>query len=252
MPLLVAAAVLPLLLLSACAGVAPWGAVATTPAAPSPTTAVPSQAVSFPSQDGVLLGGVLYGEGSQGNGAGARAIILSNEGDNDARKWEPIAQLLARQGYLVLSYSYRRDLSPDHSSSEALRDQRGAMAFMRAHHPGALALIGSSLGGLVSLAAATGERVDAVVAISAPVEWEDVQLSDGQLAGLGAPKLFVISEDNQPFTDDTMHMYAVTPAPKQLREYPGRVHGIALFDGTSGTDLWPALLGFLRRYVPPN
>src|SRR5262249_9514135 len=158
---------------------------------------------------------------AQGDGASAHAIILSNEGDNDASKWQPVAQLLARQGYVVLGYSYRRDLSPDHSSSEALLDLRGAMAFMRARHPGALALIGSSLGGLASLAAATSERVDAVVAISAPVEWEDVQLSDSQLAGLNAPKLFVISEDNQPFTDDTLHMYAVTSSPKQLRKYPG-------------------------------
>jgi acetyl esterase/lipase len=209
--------------------------------------------VTFPSQDGVELAGVLYGEGrqgnGQGNGAGAHAIILSNEGDNDASKWQPVARLLAGQDYLVLSYSYRRDLSPDHSSSQALLDLRGAMAFMLARHPAALALIGSSLGGLVSLAAATGDRVDAVVAMSAPVAWEDVQLSDGQLAGLSAPKLFVISEDNQPFTDDTLHMYAVTPAPKQLREYPGRVHGIGLFDGASGADLWTTMLQFLQAYL---
>jgi predicted alpha/beta-hydrolase family hydrolase len=232
------------------------GGTATTPAVslPTPTPVVPSQAVSFPSQDGVVLGGVLYGEGTQGNDQGnaaqARAIILSDEGDNDASKWQPIAQVLARRGYLVLSYSYRRDFSPDHSSSEALRDLRGAMAFMQTRHPSALALIGSSLGGLASLAAAaTSERVDAVVAISAPVQWEDVQLSDGQLAGLRAPKLFVISEDNQPFTDDTMHMYAMSPPPKQLREYPGRVHGIGLFDGASGADLWSALLAFLQAYL---
>ena len=232
------------------------GTAATTPAvhAPTPTLAVPSQVVSFPSQDGVALDGVLYGaEGQgngQGNGGGTHAIILSNEGDNDASKWRPVALQLARQGYLVLSYSYRRGLAPGQSSSQALLDLRGAMAFMQAHHLSALALIGSSLGGLVSLAATTGsERMDAVVAISAPVEWEDVQLSDGQLAGLSVPKLFVISADNQPFTDDTIHMYAVTPAPKQLREYPGRVHGIGLFEGASGTEVWSTLLQFLQTYV---
>src|SRR5690242_412217 len=77
----VAAAILSLVLCSACAAAVPRGGAATTTAVPSltPTEVVPAQVVSFPSQDGVTLGGVLYGGGSQSNGAGAHATILSNE-----------------------------------------------------------------------------------------------------------------------------------------------------------------------------
>jgi esterase/lipase len=109
--------------------------------------------------------------------------------------------------------------------------------------------MGSSLGGLIALKAAILAPVDAVVAISSPSEFEDVHLSDSELGGLKAPKLFVISDANEPFTSDTQHMFDMTPTPKDIRTYPGRIHGIRLFEGVSGVDLWPALLGFLQRYA---
>src|SRR4029077_14767747 len=96
---------------------------------------------------------------------------------------------------------------------------------------------GSSLGGLISLKEATAEHFDALVPISAPVAFEDVQLSDAELQRITTPKLFVTSDQNDPFTSDTYHMFDVTPQPKEERIYPGRRHGLALFQGTSGPDL---------------
>jgi len=233
-----------LAVLSAC-GRPQQGTVGSTPTIqPSltPTLVVSTQAVSFAAADGVSLRGALLGEGT-------RAVILSNEGDNVSSAWLAVAQRLASQGYLVLTYDYREPTSPDHQSSQSLLDLQGAIAFLRAHHVSALTLMGSSLGGLIALKAAILARVDAVVAISSPSEFEDVHLSDSELGGLKAPKLFVISDANEPFTSDTQHMFDVTPAPKDIRTYPGRIHGIRLFEGVSGADLWPALLGFLQRYA---
>jgi dienelactone hydrolase len=192
----------------------------------------------------VTLWGTLYGQGT-------RAIILSNEGDNDVFAWVPVARHLAAQGYLVLGYSYRRQVSTaDGLSSQALTDLHAAVAFMRRRLVTGITLMGSSLGGMVSVKEATAEQFDALVSISAPVAYQDVQMSDAELRRITAPKLFVTSDLNDPFTSDTYHMFNVTPQPKEEQVYPGRSHGLALFQATSGTDLMTVLLHFLQRYVP--
>jgi len=202
--------------------------------------------VSFVTSDGVTLSGTIYGQGT-------RAIILSNQGDNDPFAWVPMAQQLATLGYLVLGYSYRPEMGTANGlPSQALRDLRAAIAFMRSQHVTGVTLMGSSLGGLISLKEAAVEHFDALVPISSPVAFEDVQLSDAELQRITTPKLFVTSDQNDPYTSDTYHMFAVTPQPKEERIYPGRRHGLTLFQGTSGPDLLSVLRQFLQRYVPVN
>ena len=218
---------------------------AVTPISPPTTTPVPvTQGVSFVTTDGVTLSGTLYGQGT-------RAIILSNQGDNDSFAWVPVAQQLARLGYLVLGYSYRPEVATANGlSSQGLRDLRAAIAFVRTRQVTGITLMGSSLGGLVSLKEATAEHFDAIVPISAPVAFGDVQLSDAELQRITTPKLFMASDQNDPFTSDTYHMFALTPQPKAERIYPGRRHGLALFQGDSGPDLLAALRNFLQHYAP--
>ena len=214
--------------------------------APTATLAVAAQAVRFSTADGVTLAGTLYGRGSRG-------VILSNEGNNASAPWRPIAQQLAFQGYLVLSYAYRpSDATFDGLAQHALTDLHAAIAFMRARPLPLtrLILIGASLGALVSLKAATTTRCDGLIAISAPMGYQDVQLSDADLQRLVVPKLFVTSAENQPFAGDTLHMFDVSPPPKDKRVYPGDAHGTSLFAGGSGADLLSALLAFVERYAP--
>jgi pimeloyl-ACP methyl ester carboxylesterase len=217
-------------------------------ASPSPTAtlAVASQSVHFTTADGVSLAGTLYGHGS-------RAVILSNEGNNASDPWRPIAQQLAFHGYLVLSYAYRpSDANYDGLAKHALTDLRAAIAFMRARPLPItrLILIGASLGALVSLKAATTTRCDGLIAISAPMGYQDVQLSNADLQRLLIPKLFVTSAANQPFASDTLHMFDVSPQPKDKRVYPGDAHGTSLFTSGSGADLLSTLLAFVGRYAP--
>lgn len=220
-------------------------AVTPTPS-PKATVAPMTQEVSFVTTDGITLSGTLYGHGT-------RAIILSNEGDNNAFAWVPVAQQLASLGYLVLGYAYRPEVATANGlSSQGLSDLRAAVAFLRTRHVTGITLMGSSLGGLISLKEASAEQFDALVPISAPVVFEDVQLSDTELQRITTPKLFVISDQNDPYTSDTYHMFDVTPQPKEERIYPGRRHGLALFQGTSGPDLLSALRHFLQHYAPVN
>jgi pimeloyl-ACP methyl ester carboxylesterase len=210
------------------------------------TPVLVTQPVSFVTSDGVTLSGSLYGQGT-------RAIILSNEGDNNSFAWVPMAQQLATLGYLVLGYAYRPQVATANGlPSQGLRDLRAAITFIHTQNVTGITLMGSSLGGLISLKEATTEHFDALVPISAPVAFEDVQLSDAELQRITTPKLFVTSDQNDPYTSDTYHMFDVTPQPKGERIYSGRRHGLALFQGTSGPDLLSALRQFLQHYAPVN
>ena len=171
-------------LLSGC-GTSQEAAPTRTAARPTPwpttTPALVTQQVSFVTSDRVTLSGTLYGQGT-------RAIILSNEGDNDAFAWVPMAQQLATLGYLVLGYSYRPEMATaDGLPSQGLRDLRAAIAFILTQHVTGITLMGSSLGGLISLKEAVAEHFDALVPISAPVAFEDVQLSDAELQRITTP-----------------------------------------------------------------
>jgi dienelactone hydrolase len=231
------------MLLTGCALPRGSGGTPTSPPATA-TQEIQSESVSFPAGS-ITLSGHLYG-------AGALGVILSNEGDNVSSHWTPIAERVASAGYLALTYDYHSPASADTSSSEALLDLRGAVTFMRARNVTSLALLGSSLGGLISLKEAALEPVTAVVAISSPIEWQDVRLSEGDLARMTIPKFFVASEENEPFTSDTQRMYDLTPAPKERQVYPGRLHGIRLFDDSASADLLPKLLSFLDRTLGPR
>ena len=238
-----------LTLLSGC-GTSQRAAHTSSAAMPTPSPTAPpvlvTQQVSFVTSDGVTLSGTLYGQGT-------RAIILSNEGDNNSFAWVPMAQQLATLGYLVLGYSYRPQVATANGlPSQGLRDLRAAIAFIHTHHVTGITLMGSSLGGLISLKEATTEHFDALVLISAPVAFKDVHLSDAELQRITTPKLFVTSDQNDPYTSDTYHMFDVTPQPKEERIYSGRRHGLALFQGTSGPDLLSALRHFLQHYAPVN
>jgi hypothetical protein len=231
--------------ISAC-GTSQKAAPTIRPTLPTPAPTVPSQPVSFLSEKGVTLQGTLYGHGTHG-------IILSNEGNNESGPWLPVALQLAQNGYLVLSYMYRDRVTTSHQLSvHALTDLRAAITFLRVHNVTKLVLIGASLGALVTVKEATVKKFDALVVISAPIGYQDVQLSDTELQAITVPKLFVTSDLNDPFTRDTLHMFDVTPDPKEKLVYPGVKHGISLFEGDTGAALLPSLLQFLQRYVPAS
>jgi hypothetical protein len=237
---------LAVMVISACGtsqGAAPT-VIPTFKPSPTATRAVPSQPVNFLSEKGVMLQGVLYGHGTQG-------IILSNEGNNQSDPWLPVAQQLAQEGYLVLTYMYRdQHTTSNQLAVHALADLRAAIAFLRVRDVTKLVLIGASLGALVTVKEATVKQFDALVVISTPIGYQDVQLSDNELRAVTVPKLFVTSELNDPFTRDTLHMFDVSPGPKEKLVYPGMKHGISLFEGDTGAALVPSLLQFLQRYVP--
>ena len=67
------------------------------------------------------------------------------------------------------------------------------------------------------------------------------------------PKLFVASEeDTITGLELTRSFYEHAPRPKELKTYPGGVHGVHLFATGDGDDLRRRVLDFVIGHAPPG
>ncbi len=239
-----------LLVLVACGSGAPAQSTPTpTPTpeiTPTPTIPlVPSHLVQFLTSDHVRLRGLLYGQGNT-------MVICSHMLRTTKAIWveSGIPQRLAVLGYRALAYDFRGngDSAGQANSSTLDVDLRAAVNF--AHQQGAtkVVLLGASMGGTASLKVAAEEQVTAVISLSGPQEF-GVSVSDEEVKAIKVPKLFMASENDDPFVTDARHMYAIAIPPKEMHIYPGVAHGIDLFDSGNGDDPAQRVLHFITHYA---
>ena len=224
-------------------------------ATPAPTVAptppipdVPARIVHFVTSDHFHLTGSLYGRG--------KTIVICSHMLRTTREiWSEsgIPQRLAVQGYAVLTYDFRgsgdSEGPPDIWSLDV--DLRAAVAFARQQGATKIVLMGASMGGTASLKVAAEEQVSAVLSLSGPQSFS-VSVSDQEIQGIKIPKLFMVSQTDEPFVTDAKHMYALAPAPKEIYIYPGNNHGTAIFGGENGDDPAQRIFHFLAQYVPAD
>lgn len=211
---------------------------------------VQSRQVSFSTADGGRLYGTLFG-------AGTTAVVLSNMGDNDPAPWERFAPLLAKRGYLVLTYGFRYPLRTNNFSpamaKSTVPDLEAAIAFARGQGATKLVLIGASLGAdtTAMVAGAAGAAAVVIIAGELEVVGYDFKLSPAQLAALSAPKLFVASKDDTNTSyADTQALYERVPQPKRFETFDGSVHGVRIFDTADGDRLRSLLVDFVTANAP--
>jgi esterase/lipase len=203
--------------------------------------------VHFFTQDHVQLAGLLYGKGKT-------AIICSHETRTSKIIWSAsgMPQRLAERGYMVLAYDFRG--YGDSANGGTLNfdaDLRAAMAFVRQQGATRIVLLGSSMGGTVSLKVAASESVAAVITLSAPQHFAVIPVSDSDVQAITAAKLFVNSQDDT-YASATMSMYALASDPKQIQMYSGSAHGVTIFYTEHGAALTQLILDFIARYAPAS
>lgn len=157
-------------------------------------------------------------------GAGARAVVLSNESDEDLCSWVPFATSLAHRGFEVALSDPIDPVSDLSSITTYLRDN-GAED---------VALMGASMGAKASIIAAAQIRppVAALVSLSAEAELTsrpsvDLKAEAGKLA---MPVLFATAKADPYGADEATPAYyklASSPA-KRLITVSGSAHGTAL------------------------
>lgn len=211
---------------------------------PTATISVPMRDASFTTQDGVHLGGTVYGSGTTG-------VVLSPQINGLQSQWTGFARVLAAHGYLALTFDFRGRGASDGRFNTATEDTdlRAAVRYLRSQGAKRIILMGASLGGAVSLRVAATEPVVAVATLSAIAGYPSQPVTSDIIKAIKAPKLFINSEGD-PAAADTQHMYDVASEPKEIHLYPGNAHGVMLFSDRNSPDLTERLLAFLATYAP--
>ena len=220
-----------------------------------PTPAVApegSEAVSFPSSDGISLEGRIFGDGAVG-------VVLSHMRPSDQTSWWDLAERLAGEGYLVLTYDFR-GYCPGGSAGcsqgeqdlgQIWRDVLGAVEFIRSRGALQVMLVGASMGGTASLMAAAqdGVAVDVVVALSAPAVFEGMVLTPDVLTRVTAAKLFLAGNGDGSAPDDAQALYAGSPPPKRVEILTTDDHGTDILDGNQSGRARTLIVAYLEQYT---
>jgi alpha/beta superfamily hydrolase len=221
------------------------------PATPTPVTPTPlpfaGRRVTFTTEDGVKLGGTLYG-------SGPRAVIFSNVGDGRQIDWQPLIAPLTQRDLAVLTYDWR-GLGESAGTANYLRcatDLQAAIGFLRAQGARQIVLAGASLGGIASIKQATIAELAGLVIVGSPYTVSQLEISAQELGAIVVPKLFVTSKgDKVVAASEVVHLCDISPEPKKLQVYDGDAHGTAILL-TPDRDHFIALILTLIATALPN
>jgi pimeloyl-ACP methyl ester carboxylesterase len=231
------------LLLPGCMGSAATTSTSTSSAAQTTVTA--SRPVHFTTDDGVALGGHLFGSGHAG-------VILCHMYPADQSSWYDTARRLAAQGYFVLTFDFRGygDSGGQKDIPKIDRDVMAAIMEIRTEGAAAVVLIGASMGGTASLIAGdraqalSSIRMSGVATLSAPVEFNSLS------AAVAVPRIFVpllfIAAENDAGAAGARELEQLSSEKGALQVVPGSDHGTNLLTGTQGGKVYQLLVDFLE------
>jgi hypothetical protein len=173
-------------------------------------------------------------------GTSQRAVVLSDESDENACSWRSLAATLAAAGYRVALYDY--------TAADPRTNLTSIVAYLRGTGARTIALVGASEGAKTSIMVGAGLNppADAVVSLSAEEALLGTDVAP-YAAQLRTPTLFVTAQDD-PFgaATATVAYYRSAPAAaKQLLVRPGMEHGTELL---SDPVVHQAVLDFLASH----
>ncbi|MEP7247734.1 MAG: alpha/beta fold hydrolase [Gammaproteobacteria bacterium] len=198
--------------------------------------------VHFPTQDGGVIYGDLYG-------AGERGVVLAHGGRFDKQSWQKQAFVLADAGYHVLAIDFRgygESKGPGQAevfSAPLHLDVLAAVQFLRKKGAKRVAVIGASLGGGAAAKAATAApgAIDRLVLLGATPEGppEDLKLA----------KLYIMSRDDAsdsgPRLPGLQAHFERAPESKELIVLDGSAHAQFLFETENAGRVMQEILRFL-------
>ena len=235
-----------------CSGDGPAGpAAAEAPTFPDcPSLIDGARPVYFTDPTGTRLAGAVRGTGRTG-------VVLSHMSDGDVCSWDPYARQLAEAGYRVLVLQFQAYGESDGAAGDGeLADNViGAANLLRREGVDGVALIGASMGGAASLAAATGltPPAAAVISMSAPTVYPNADAMSA-VPRLTVPVLYLVGETDGAFAANARELHAATPATttRELVVVPSSAHGIFLLGqaGSTGERVRSAMDAFLAAHAP--
>ncbi len=204
------------------------------------------EAIGIPFEDDgtlITLRGHFYGPLNE------VGVILSHMLPSDQSAWSEFADVLAEEGYAVVTFDFRGfgETGGERELSKLDEDLSRAVGFLRDRNKQQIFLIGASMGGTTSLVVAAREDLAGVVAVSAPAQF-DSQDALAAVASITEPKLFIASEDDTEAATSLAALVAAAGEPKDEQVYTGSAHGTDLLQGEHSAAILELILAFLREH----
>jgi hypothetical protein len=230
-------------LLLAVTGCSSTASRATAPAgAPSPSPSIEAVCLQ---DDSELAKGVTHFPGGNGHivegyttGSGPVGVVLAHQRDADLCEWSGIWPDFAAKGYMVMAITMGGAIDTDVTKAAEQLRARGAKQIV---------LVGASMGGTASLAAA-GEitpPVQAVVSLSGPADFGPAD-AFAAVKKFQVPVAYFAGEQDVEYATNAQSLYdATTEKDKTLHILKG--------DASHGVELWPdvkdEVLAFIAKHV---
>lgn len=194
-------------------------------------------------------------------GAGPRGVVLAHQSEGSLCQWLPYGRVLAERGYHVLAFDFAGfGSSTDTETRTYVEDLRTAVEYLRSNGVTTIAIMGASMGATMSIVAAAtiSPPVDAVIAVSPPVDFEG---ADAQKAApsLTAPALFLAGDTDGDYASYAERIYEATPGEpgtdRTLVVLNAPEHGVKLIGdrGLAGAQARQIIEAFLAvTLIPPT
>jgi pimeloyl-ACP methyl ester carboxylesterase len=208
------------------------------------TTAGAQQAVTFPTEDGGLIHGDLYGKGTRG-------VVLAHGGRFVKESWHDQAEALVGAGFRVLAIDFR-GFGPSRGPGQAdfdnapfHKDVLAAVHYLKAQKVKTVSVVGGSFGasaaGDASIEGAAGE-IDRLVLLGAAPNLPADRLK--------SRVLFIVAREDSngagPRLPEIRAQYEKAPEPKELIVLEGSAHAQFLFQSEQRERVMREMLRFLQ------
>jgi pimeloyl-ACP methyl ester carboxylesterase len=199
--------------------------------------------VSFPTQDGGLIYGDVYGKGGPG-------LVLAHGGPFNKESWAKQAQVFQEAGFRVLAFDFRgygQSRGPgqsDFDNAPFHLDVLAAVRYLRKTGAQTVSVVGGSFGGSAAgdaSIASDPHEIDHVVFLGAA--------PNGPAEKLKSASLFIVARDDTngagPRLPGIRAQYEKAPKPKHLIVLDGSAHAQFLFQTDQGERVMREILNFL-------
>jgi pimeloyl-ACP methyl ester carboxylesterase len=222
------------------------GAVAACRGEEKPASTLPEVSAACLTVDEIRAGVVTFrnagGDQLEGFqiGTGPTGVVLAHMSDGDLCQWHEYAKSLSKQGYRVLAFSFGGPIDQDVVAAVQQVRSAGARKVF---------LIGASMGGTASLAAAAvaAPPVDGVISLSAPIAYRGADAL-AAMPKLTMPLLIVAGDQDGAFAENAreLHAAATGVTDKELMVvFATSLHGTELVSG----EVQAAMEAFLRKHA---
>ena len=207
------------------------------------SAATAQESVSFATQDGGLVHGLLFGKGE-------RAVVFAHGGQFNKESWDRQCRALAEAGFRALSIDFRGYGQSRGSANAAGDDDNrrfdvlAAVHYLRMTGAKTVSVVGASMGGDYAAEAAEAEpgAIDRLVLLAAGAYTP--------LKKMTGPKLFIMSRDdvigdNQLRLPAIRQRYEEASSPKEFIVVEGSAHAQALFATSQSERILQEIVRFL-------